>query len=155
MAEKTYVERSSLGLRIFSFEGCWLTISGRWGFQPIKTRIDLRRARPDLREASVRLNRALVVSFVVAMAPVVAVIATPERVLRSRIDGAFLELFALGWMALCLWQGWRYFPRIEFVRVRSKRGGVLLDIVKDRNAPADYAAFLEELRTRIESCAIS
>jgi hypothetical protein len=142
-------------MRILSIEGCWLTISGRWGLTPTNARVDLRRASPDLQEANVRLYRALVSGLVIAVAPISAVFAIPARVIPNRTIEAVLESYALIWMALCLWMSWRFVPRIDFVRIRSKRGGVLLDIVKDRNAPADYEAFLDELRARIESSAIS
>ena len=155
MAEPSYVERSSLGTRTLSLDGHWLRVSGRWGLKHINVRVDLRQANPNLQSKNMRLYPAIIWAFTIAVAPALILIGIPGRFLPDPKLAATLEMAAIAWMTVCLWQGWRYLPRTDFVRVRAKQGKVLLDIVKDRRGSDEFTAFLAELKARIESSAVS
>jgi len=154
MAEPTYIERSTLGTRVLALEGYWLKVYGRWGMKRIDTRFDLRSANPDFQLVTLRLWRGIVAVIVMALVPTLVIFSIPERFIPDPVLGVVMEICAVFWLAVGVWRSGRYLPRIDFVRLRTKRGGVLLDIVKDRNAPADYTTFLEDLRARIKTSAI-
>lgn len=123
--------------------------------KPFNGRVDLRRADPVLEEAKLRLYTPIIVAFGIAMVPGMILLAIPARLLLDPILDVILGMSVLFWTAIGFWQIWRYIPRIEFVRIRSRRGRVLVDIVKDRETPAKFAGFLDVLRSRIETSALS
>jgi len=44
----------------------------------------------------------------------------------------------------------RFLPAAEVVRICSTRGDVLIDIIKNKSEEADFTAFMDALRIRIE-----
>jgi hypothetical protein len=102
-----------------------------------------------------RLYAPIISLFAVAVAPALILLAIPAHFFLNPSVDVILGASALYWMAALFWHAWRYLPCVDFVRIRSKRGNILVDILNDRKAPTEFAEFLEALRARIESSAIS
>ena len=151
-----YVERSCLGTRVLQLDGYWLTSSGGWGARKTKCQLDLRSASPNFESVRGRFYKMIMVVLIVTIIPIYIL-----NYLRSRVptgfggddfykEFGFTEISAI-WGIMCLWHLIRFLPAVHLIRIRSKSGKVVLDIIEDRKAPSDFSVFVQEVRSRIET----
>jgi hypothetical protein len=154
MAVATYVERSSLGVRIFELNGYNLTASGRWGLKPIRFRVDLRRAKPDFEPLTARLYLIFLLNLITGAVPLAVIMMLPASSVPDENVGFMYEMAAVCWLSLFVWQGWRFIRKLEFILIRSRHGAVLFSLLKDNNAPDEFELFVMKLRASIQENAV-